>query len=338
MLKNSVKVWKLARDLGITPSADDVGDIIGYCNRRLRQFLKEFGDCDTLDDLLECAAAKLGTVFIEIDNDQTLARIAREYALRGERMFANLERELAGEVYGVTFRLQKRESWEPRFVSIIDCRGPKVFRSYFTKWHELAHLLVLTDQSRLTFARTHDSGSRDPEEALMDVIASRFGYYAPMIRRHAAGRISFSEIERIRSRLCPSASRQSAVLGVVEAWPTASVLIRAAMAAKRGELQNPNQSEFGFRLAASQALRAVRTTANEAARRVGIHIYPNMRVPEASVIHGVFDGSLLDGQRSEDLSWWTTSQGRKLSVRPIVVEARLVGDSVEALVTPLNPE
>jgi len=336
MLKNSVKVWKLARDLGITPSVDDVGDIIGYCNRRIRQFLKEFGECDTLDGLLECAAAKVGTFFIEIDSDQTLAKVAREYVQRGERMFANLERELAGEVYGVTFRLQKRENWESRFVSIIDCRGPKAFKSYFTKWHEVAHLLVLTDQSRLTFARTHESGSRDPEEALMDVIASRFGYYAPIIRRHANGRISFTAIESIRSRLCPDASRQSAVLGMVEAWPTASVLIRAEMAVKRGELENPNQSAFGFRLGASQALRAVRTTANEAARKAGIYVYPNMRVPESSVIHEVFAGSLSDGQQSENLSSWTTSQGRRLAACPIVVEARLAGDAVEALITPLG--
>src|ERR1035441_6851450 len=90
------------------------------------------------------------------------------------------------------------------FVSVIDCRGEKRFRSYYTKWHELGHLLILTDQMRLTFRRTHFGlEDKDPEEALVDVIAGAFGFLPDIVRPLAKGQPSFDGIEDIRIHLCP---------------------------------------------------------------------------------------------------------------------------------------
>jgi hypothetical protein len=78
---------------------------------------------------------------------------------------------------------------------VIDARGSKASRVYFTKWHELAHLLTLTDQLRLSFRRTHVAKIfNPPEEALMEVIAGHFAFYGPFVKPHLSGTISFDTI------------------------------------------------------------------------------------------------------------------------------------------------
>jgi hypothetical protein len=98
-----------------------------------------------LSDLLNATAGEVSTVFEEIHSDDDLRQIRLKYVTKGETAFANLEDELSGaKDYAITIRRMHREPWEPQFVSVIDCRFDKVFRSYFSKWHELAHLLTLT--------------------------------------------------------------------------------------------------------------------------------------------------------------------------------------------------
>ena len=190
-LKNSIPVWKLARDLGIGATDDPIAAVIKFCDKRVKGFLKIFPDCATLPDLLDCVAAKLGTVFEIVTSDEDLRQIQRKYVLKSEKIFATLDRELSEDVFAITYRRTHREHWEPEFVSVIDSRGSKASRAYFTKWHELAHLLTLTDQLRLSFRRTHVARNfNSPEEALMEVIAGHFGFYAPLVKPHVSGAIS----------------------------------------------------------------------------------------------------------------------------------------------------
>lgn len=210
-LKSSEPVWKLARDLGIAPSEDPIAAIIKFCERRVKEVLQTFPDCYTLPELLNCVAGKLGTVFETVANDDDLQRIQRKYVLSGETIVAGLDHELSEDVFGITYRRNHRESWEPEFVSVIDARGSKASRVYFTKWHELAHLLTLTDQLRLSFRRTHVGTSfSSPEEAMMELIAGHFAFYGPFVKPHTSGAISFKAIDSLRQSLCPEASQQSA--------------------------------------------------------------------------------------------------------------------------------
>jgi Zn-dependent peptidase ImmA (M78 family) len=103
--------------------------------------------------------------------------VKNDYLAKGEKRFVELSDFLAKEDdFGVTFRLGNRELWELEFVSIIDCRGNKSVRAYFTKWHEIAHLMTQTQQMRFAFRRTHSSDQNPDEERLMDAIAGRFGF------------------------------------------------------------------------------------------------------------------------------------------------------------------
>ena len=240
-LKNSIPVWKLARDLGIGATDDPIAAVIKFCDKRVQDFLKTFPDCNSLTELLHCVAAKLDTTFEIVTTDEDLRQIQKKYLVEGEIIFAALDQELSEDVFAITYRRNNREHWEPEFVSVIDSRGSKASRVYFTKWHELAHLLTLTDQLRLSFRRTHVAKSfNSPEEALMEVIAGHFGFYGPFIKPRIGGTISFEAIEALRREVCPEASQQSALIGIVKAWPHPCLLVNARLATKKGEALQQN--------------------------------------------------------------------------------------------------
>jgi hypothetical protein len=334
-LKRSYKVHALATDLGINPTSDPVREILRFCEKRIRRFLRDFPDCTTLSQLLEIAASKLGTKFEEIRSDEELEEVRTRYLRQNEKAFAALHEELPAQVFGVTYKRTSKKPWELPYVSVIDCRGEKKSRSYYTKWHELGHLLILTDQMRLTFRRTHFGlDDKDPEEALVDVIAGSFGFLPELIQPLAKDQPSFDRIEEIRTQLCPEASMQASLIGIAKAWPKPCILLQAQMALKRGERRELVQGTLGFEDRPKEVLRAVQVTPNDAARAANFVIFPNMRIPERSVIAKVFQGEAAACQATEDLSWWESSDGGKLPKLRVTVQARCGWDGVRALIVP----
>lgn len=326
-LKTDPTIARLAADLNLRASPDPSGAIVRLCHRKIQTFLTEI-PCSTLTELLDLAMAKLDTTFTEIHDDHQLRSVEREYLQRREFAFVDLAKQLSSEVYAITFALTNPEPFGRRFVSLIDSRGAKRHRAYFSKWHELAHLLTLTAQMRLKFCRTHaEPTQKDPEEALMDVIAGEIGFFPGVVSQHAHGRLTFEKIENLRESLCPAASRQSSTIGFVKAWPRPSLLVQARLGSRK---EHQRQGNFGF-YTSSMALRAVKVTTNEAARSKGILLPPNMRVPEQSAIHRTFVSG--ESQASaENLSWWA-SQGLSRPALAVHVEARGGHDCVEALIT-----
>jgi len=334
-LDNKPQIWTLAADLGLPASGSPCRHILRYTTARIKRIAKKFC-CKTLSELLNATAAEMETTFEEIHSDEDFTRIQRKYLEKGEIAFANLEAELRGpEDFGITLRRTHREPWETLFVSVIDCRGDKIFRRYFTKWHELAHLLTLTPQMRLVFKRSHcSSGTRDPEETLMDVIAGEAGFCGDFLPGALKGGISFESILRIRDECCPDASVQAATIGIAKALPMPCILLEAKMAFRKQESRAFAQLglEIGEALPKS-ALRAVHVTVSNAARDAGIRFHKNWRVPAESVIARVF----VEGGHSEadeNLSWWTTSDGGKLAPCAVHVEAKKAWDAVQALLAP----
>jgi hypothetical protein len=335
-LKTSLEIWKLARDLGLNPKDDPLTEILRHCVKSVQSFLKEF-PCNRLSDLLEVAAAKLDTIFIEIRNDDDLEKVQREYLQKGEIAFAALEKQLGPKVYAITFKRLSLRRGERRFVSIIDCRGDKIWRSYFSKWHELAHLLTLTPQMRLKFCRTHAlPEQKDPEEAAMDVIAGEIGFRPQLVACKGEGKISFEKINALRKELCPEASFQASVIGFVKAWPSPCVLVEAGLGYKKFVKRMLTEGTFDFVNLPIAQLRAQHINANDAAREADVIIYPNMRVPTKSIIYSVFSNGLLETQAVENLEWWQTSSGEVLKTRRVSVEVRKNGDRVLALIVPLD--
>jgi len=335
-LDSKLQIHTLASDLGLQQSAKPCQCILQSIESRVKAIKNKFA-CATLNDLLLAIANEVGTVFREIRFDSDLQKIQEEFVSKGELIFANLSNDLfQPDDYGITIGLHHQKAWEPRFVSVIDCRGDKGFRTYFTKWHELAHLLTLTPQMRLVFRRSHSrENSNDPEEKLMDVIASSVGFYADFLPENSRGDISFEGIAEIKNEFCPDASIQAATIGIVKALPTPCILLEAEMALKKGEVAAELQSGFDFCDSPTPYLRAVHATVNDSAREAGLQFFKNWRVPIASIIADVFaSGGYAEAE--EDLNWWSTSDGRHLKSLPIRVKAMKTGKSVKALLIPIN--
>ena len=336
-LNQSTKIWRLAKDLGIRTVNDPVSDILNFCEKRIKKLSKDATDCHSLSDFLRWVAGKLGTSFEEIHSDSDLTEIKTKYLKQGEKMFVTLDREFSDEVLGITYRRLNRESWEPPFVSIIDCRGSNARKAYYTKWHEVAHLLILTDQLRLCFRRTVHLSDKDPEEVMIDIIAGKFGFYNSFIKPHINGEISFEQIDSLRQSLCPEASNLSSLIGFVKAWPEPCVLALCKEGLKKSERRQAIQGGFDFNVLPVPALRAVKITANEAAKEKDILIFENMRVPERSIIHAVHNGETDYAEALEDLSWWETSSGDVLPKQKISVKAKNCwGDTYALIITKFN--
>jgi hypothetical protein len=290
---------------------------------------------DFWDKLLDFIAATVGTVFEEVHDDSDLLRIKDKYLRAGETGFATLSRELHDELFGITFKRLKGEPWEKQYVSVIDCRGNKAARRYFTKWHEIAHLLTLTPQLRLCFRRTHIVRDKDPEEALMDVIAGELGFLPELIRGRVQYGISFEEIQRLHDQLCPDASFQSSVIGFAKAWPHPCILVEARLACKKGQAHLVSQGSFAFSPPVRHDLRAVKISVNDDAKQMGVRLFQNVRVPPNSVISTVFRNGETHLKHIEDLSWWEASGGFKHPPMKVCVEALKYRDSVLALIVPI---
>jgi hypothetical protein len=265
-----------------------------------------------------------------------LVSVRSEFLDKKEAGFISIHKELDGEVLGITLKRLNPQPWDLSYISVIDCRGTNIYRAYYTKWHELVHLLILTDQSRLVFRRTHAPNQpKTPEEALVDVVAGTLAFYPEMVRAHAKGEISFEKIAELRRELCPSASQHSALLGIAKAWPTACVLLDVRLAHKAAEVDS-SQHSFAFKKVAGPTLRAVHVTLNEGARKLGIKVIPHFRVPTNSVIHRVFREQLPYAEAIEELSWWSSSDGTRWGGGTVKVKARFWSDSVQVLLIPIE--
>jgi hypothetical protein len=330
---------RLAADLRLPLRVDPIEGVLKKCEQQVRSILADFErdaePCTSLSLLADLVANKLRTSFEVIRTDDDLIRVRRTQLANEEVGFARLEDDLGPGMYGLTIRLLNPEPWGMRFISVIDCRGSKRHREFYTKWHELSHLLVLTDQMRLVFRRTHEKRN-NPEEQLIDLIAGRCGFHRTVVERFATATISFDLLDELRATLCPEASRQAAIIGFVNSWPTACVLIRAELALKAAEerfVEEASTSLAPWHQDVRQTLRARHVTLNDSARAMNLGLFRNMRIPERSVIARVFAGEVDEASAVEDLSWWD-SGGTHLPAHPVHVAARRGFDGVDVLLLP----
>lgn len=325
------EIVTLAKDLGIKVENDPFTEIIEFCERKIVNIIAEMDECESLNDLLDWVTHKANTKFIEIHNIDDLKNTASEYIERREKAFANLENELSGEVYGITYRLQNPEEWESQYVSIIDCRDSKSARAYFTKWHEIAHLLTLTEQTRLVFRRTHSSlNGGIPEERLMDAIAGKIGFCGKIFHKHIKSEISFEEIERLRQLLCGEASKQASLINFVKNWTSPCIHLTIGLGLNKDEEAKSNQLTFDFFDGPEEVLRAIKVAPNDKARQEKFLLFENMRVPENSIIQEVFKNNMEYAEAIEDLSSWN----ERIKETPVKVKVRRLGDSTDVLIFP----
>jgi hypothetical protein len=331
------EIREVARQLGVPLSGGGElsNRITNACAAIVERWCRELGPVETFDDLLEVAAAKLKVRFEEIRSDEGLQEVAKRYAAQGELGFVDLEREFDSHTDAAVVRLQKVPPWsDTQYVAVIDARAHKVWRSWFSKWHELAHLIA-EPQTKFIFRRTQET-RQNSLERLMDQIAAELAFYRPLLlpllERSAMdlGAPSLSEMLAFIEDNLSFASRQSALIALLRHVPVPAILVEAKDALKpreRGQLALLEECEPVPRL------RAVTVFHNEPAIRGRFYIHRWMQVPADSVIRAVYGDEAGAGASStEDLSWWE-SEGRTLGTHAVRVEAVRMGDRVLALVS-----
>lgn len=338
-------VIQRAADLGLDWREAPTAAIIEFCKQRIAGWLSGSPDVRRLDDLEALVCEKLRLVIEEFSTDDELDVIIAKYVAKQEYVFAAQRDGFGPEIFATLIRRENATPTCPdQFVAIVDCRGDKAIRRFFTRWHEIAHVLTLVrGQMALPFHRS--TTNRDPMEQLMDKIAAEVGFFdalfAPVVRSaiESAGGLTYAVVEQIRSSECPRASFHATLIAVAARAPVPAVTIEAGWGLKKGEQDMTRTPGLFPDLKPTPMLRVLAAGGNELARNTGLRIHQNMRVPESSVIARLFTDATaanagLTLRSVESLRGWTTSGGGPIGDGNVTVEARRHGDQVIALITP----
>lgn len=346
-LNHAPEVVALAEDLGLVRGGRPVEAIIEYCLRRIDGWVGQAGGVLDIEELEALVTERLQMVFEEIWSDADFDRLKAKYAKdRKDAIFASLRMRFDdpdNPTYGILIRRRNAPTDAPdRYVAVIDCRGDKAARRFFTRWHEIAHRLTAVDQLDEPVYRSE----RHPIERLMDEIAGQVGFYGPLFdpvfqaARQGKELLLFETVEAVVRQGFPDASFQATLCACTRKLATPVIYLEAGLAHKavvKRDIEDDSPRLFAFEEPPAE-LRAVRVVANEAAQREKFVIPQNMRVPESSVIRSLFEADgARDAANREDLGNWSDSMGKRLDGRAVAVEARKVADRVIAIVQPVEP-
>jgi hypothetical protein len=227
---------------------------------------------------------------------------------------------------------------------VVDCRGDKAARRFFTRWHEISHLLTLQGQLELPLHRS--TTKKNPTERLMDVIAGEIGFYEPIFNPilveevARAGTLTFETVETIRRRFCPEASFQATLNACVNRLGSPALVLELGLGLKKDEQEavQSKQQELIPSAAPEPKLRVLTVAANKWAAGTSLKMHRNMQVPAASLLYKLYFGKRLgaNGETNgvEKLWIWRHSDGSALANVEVRIQARRVENSVIALVLP----
>ena len=347
-LDREPEILRLAHELKADLRNGPVAGIVHVCHRKLRSWIRELGrEPATIAELEQLVCQKLRLVFEEIFSDSDLEQVIRKYVAAGEHVFAMLKADLDAKTFATLIERHCATAASPdRYVAVIDCRGEKLYRRFFTRWHEIAHLLTLTRQLDLPFHRS--TTNKSPLERLMDVVAGEVGFHSEIIdpemteELKRVGYLSFAGVERIRIAVCSDASFTSTLNTCVKRWPKDVALIEAGMGYKKAEHDAMNSPQLSFipKDVPEAQLRVLSVQFSDVARATRFRIDRNMAVPAESIVYQAFFGisglhiKLSSAPDSEDLEIWRHSNGESVGRGRMLVEVRQSGDRLLALVQP----
>jgi hypothetical protein len=322
--------------------------IIRYCRARIVAWVNKAGGARSIAQVQNIICQNLDLVLEEVWSDKDVEDVSQKYLALGEKVFASLSMQLGQDTFATVMR---REHAAPkardRYVAVIDCRGKKAARRFFTRWHEIAHILTLVTQLELPFQRFRSRAHADPVERLMDVIAGEVGFYEPVFEPALAaelqqnGLLSFDGVERVRSTVCSEASFQATLIACVKRASTPIIQLEAAMRYKKCEeveLASGQLSMFSSPKPSAK-LRAYPAVPNAAAKKCAFLIHPNMQIPEPSLISDHYKHT-LDIETSvgvsgiESFSLWKCSDGTTCGNGQIHVQVRKLAGTLLAVVQP----
>jgi len=296
------KLRQLARNLHIPESGDALRELRDHAIANVKELIREWG-VTSIEELRLSLADRLSVKIEYLHTDDDVERIADTYG----HVMAHFRRLLRAEFLKNDTEGLLVDNPHPgrggrAYLAIIDARGNRAARSYFTAWHELAHLLVYPPRQLVLegFRRapTSEAKTKDPVESAVDHIAGLLAFwepfFTPALNQAANGTLTFQAIETATETVAPGASLYAASLAAIRVWNGPAAFLTADIACKQD--------------GTNHALRVLSIVANDAARTAGCRVRKHMRIPRTSALHGAFHDLLGRAQdASEDQSWWETS-------------------------------
>lgn len=330
-----VELRAAARRLGLPLHGNLESALLKHATDAIAALVATCAPTTNLQQLLEHAATSLGLEIVEINADSDLSALLKRIPPLRDPALARVALELDDVTHAVVLRRQNPEPWERRYLAVINCRGRHGQRRYFSKWHELVHLLLEGKQLRLAF-RTTKAEHKHPEEILVDKIAGALAFFPaifePVLHDEIQhdGRLTFAAVDRIRQRIVPDASWHATALAAVRCAPSAACLVRARMGLKKSEERQAEDLLASVSTAPVSKLRVKEAFVNQVAEDAGIRVHVNMEIPVGSVAMTAYAGSVAPLVATEDLALWRTSSGAIAEGR-VTTEAVRRGDDLWCL-------
>lgn len=335
-LDQTREIIQMAHELEVPASGSPVHGIVEFCLNRIAGWIRSHRII-SIQELENCICKKLGLTIIEVWSDADLAAIVRRYVDLGEPAMVFLAKDLDKRFATLFARRNAAPNASDQYVAVIDCRTTeKACRRWFSRWHEIAHILTQKRQMLFPVHRSEHS----PEERLMDEIASRVGFYEPIFGRIAddlmrgRNRLSFIAARQIREAFCKDASIESTLYAIIRrlTWP--AIVLEAELSYKKAEQDSIIRGDkFLFESERPiPKLRVKRSFANDAAKAQWGHIHPNMRVPEDSIVAAVFHSHEVPQTFGEEsLEIWQQSGGQPIGVGRIYIETHRTERGISVL-------
>lgn len=349
MTEADQRIVRRAKALGLPRQKRSRSGLREYAFDKFEELLAELPvEPDSPDDLLKVVAAKLGVAVERVTSEEDLRDLAVKYGDAYPNLGDILRDEFVrSDTEGLTLRCQKRDPRLRPYLSVVDARGRKAYRAYFSEWHELTHFLVWPDQLEFDeFRRTpsEEERQRDPIESLVDSIAGELAFYEPLFvpALEAAiekeGGLTFGAVESARRAFAESASFYGSARAAVLSIEEPACFVRAEPRLKKARRQRLNSEHGDLPLGEDPdppdpPLRLVDFWENDAVEASPLQLHHHIRVPERSVLHYVHENPVA-GRHSavENQASWETSKKGPYPPLPIRVEATRRGEWVYALI------
>lgn len=349
MLTADRRLVRLASDLGLPHDKRSRAGVREYALARFEKLLADSPlDPDSPDELLKAVAAVLNVQLERLDSTEDIQSLADRYASGFPGLEKTLRQEfIESDTEGLTLQRPRPDPRLRRYLAIVDGRGGKAYRAYFSDWHELTHLLVWPEQLELEGVRRtppKQQREKDPVESLIDSIAGELAFYDPLfipvLEKAVAktGSLNLDAIEHARESFSESASFYGAARAAVRAVDRPACFVSVKPQLKKAQRRRLNSEQGELKLGVEDEspdppLRIVDFWSNPATEDSPLELHQHMRVPERSVLHEVHDSPHPQTKsRIENQSWWETSGKGPYPSLPIRVEATRRGQWVYGLI------
>ena len=165
------QIVSLALSLGL-PGDRPVEEVKSFCVAKVKELIGRGRVPDSIEEIERIVCEKLNITIVEVWNEDHIDDVIKLYARQNkDPIFATIREELRDDTFATLIRRRNRPGESgTHYVAVVDCRGDKYHRRFFTRWHEIAHVLTMVDQWELPLHRS--TTNKDALETMMDIIAA----------------------------------------------------------------------------------------------------------------------------------------------------------------------